>query len=304
MPRMARQKVYDAIYHVMAKSISEVDLFKDNEDKLMYLSKVKKYQKLYKFRIYGYCLMNNHLHLLIDANGSDISRVMHSINFSYAQYFNRRHKRHGHLFQDRFKSKIIKDDRYLVAVSAYIHNNPTDISQYEVCPEKYEFSSLSVYMKLRQDPYELVEDGFVKSLFGNNPKSARENYIKFVYKCNDKALKEELEFENEGTEYRSARRILVRNFRSEDIIGFMASKMNIPKRALCMKGSRKLVHAKALVVLLMRSLCNFKCSDICSILGNITQIRVSELSSIGIELIMKEEKYINIVEEFISCFAA
>ncbi|EYE87421.1 hypothetical protein Q428_13335, partial [Fervidicella metallireducens AeB] len=108
MPRLARQKKEDAIFHVMARSISEVDLFKDDEDKLNYLALVKKYQKTYEFRVYGYCLMDNHLHLIIDANGADISRIMHSINFSYAQYFNHRHKRHGHLFQDRFKSKMVK----------------------------------------------------------------------------------------------------------------------------------------------------------------------------------------------------
>jgi len=158
MPRMARVKTYDAIFHVMARSISEVDLFKDEEDKKTYLLFVRKYQKLYKFRVYGYCLMDNHVHLMIDVNGSDISKVMHGINFSYAQYYNRRHKRHGHLFQDRFKSKIVKDDRYLISLSAYIHNNPMDIPKYNTCPEKYCFSSLAVYLGLRQDSFELSDD--------------------------------------------------------------------------------------------------------------------------------------------------
>lgn len=299
MPRMARVKTGEAIYHIMARSISEVDLFKNEEDKSVYLAKIKKYQKLYKFRIYGYCLMDNHLHLLIDANGSDISRVMHSINFSYAQYFNRIHKRHGHLFQDRFKSKIIKDDKHLIAASAYIHNNPIDIPQYEFCPEKYKFSSLAIYMGLRNDPFELVEGGFIKGLFGLTQKAGRAKYIAFVYKCNDKKFKQEIEFEDEVTEYRSGRTILVRNYKPEDIIEFVAAKMNISKIALCMKGSRKLVHAKALVVVLMRSLCNFKCSTICDILGNITQMRISKLSSIGIELVIQDKNYINLVEEFI-----
>lgn len=304
MPRMARQKSYDAIYHIMARSISEVDLFKDDEDKLVYLSKIKKYQKLYEFRVYGYCLMDTHLHLIIDANGSNISQVMHSINFSYAMYFNRRHKRHGHLFQDRFRSKIITDERYLFAASAYVHNNPMDIPLYETCPEKYKFSSLAIYIGLRQDPYELVEDGFVKGLFGNNPKAAREKYIKFVYKCEDKKFKQEVEFENEETEYRSGRKILVRDFKPENIVEFIASKMNIPEKALCMKGSKGLVDAKAMTVVLMRSLCNFKCTAICNILGNITQVRVSKLSSIGIDLIIKDKKYTGLMEEFLRSYAA
>jgi putative transposase len=299
MPRMARIKALDSIFHVMCRSISEVDLFKTKEDKLKYIYYIRKYQKLYEFKVYGYCLMDNHVHLLIDANGADISQIMHSVNFSYAQYFNRFHKRHGHLFQDRFKSKIITDDRYLLAASAYIHNNPVDVLDYKDCPEQYEFSSLSVYLGIRQDPYNLVSSRFVLSLFGKTPKAAREKYMKFVCKCSDIKLKEEIEFENDTTEYRSQRRILVRNHNVEDAINYIANNMNIPKLKLHIKNCRKVVEAKALLVLLMRSFCNYKCSDICRNLGNITQARVSVLSSIGVELIEKNESYRRIVENFI-----
>jgi len=79
--------------------------------------------------------------------------------------------------------------------------------------------------------------------------------------------------------------------------------MNISKIHLYMKYSRGLVKAKALVVVLMRSLCNFKSIDISTALGNITQSRVSKLSSIGIELIEIEEDYKNIIEDFIKCYA-
>ncbi|WDC83583.1 transposase [Caloramator sp. mosi_1] len=58
--------------------------------------------------------MDNHAHFIIDANGADISKIMHFINYKYAMWFNKRYSRHGHLFQDRFKSKIVKDERYLL----------------------------------------------------------------------------------------------------------------------------------------------------------------------------------------------
>jgi putative transposase len=299
MPRMARRKTNDSIFHVMCRSISEVDLFKNDDDKTRYMNLIKKYQKVYEFKVLGYCLMDNHAHLLIDVNGADISSIMHSINFSYAQYFNKVHKRHGHLFQDRFRSKIITDDRYLFAVSAYIHTNPMDIEKFKNCPEKYKFSSLSIYLGLRSDPYNLVCSNFVLSLFGNNPKSARERYIKFVYKCSDTKLWRDVEFEGEETEYRSCRTILARNQSVDEIIDYIALKMNISKIKLHMKNSKAIVEAKALLVLLMRCVCNFKCSDICRTLGNITQSRVSKLCSIASELIDKEEKYRGIVGEFI-----
>src|SRR5665647_1786261 len=103
MPRTAREKSPDAMYHVMSRSISELDLFRNAEDKKKYIRIVKRYKEKYKIRIYAYCLMDNHSHLMIDANGADISKVMQGINLSYARYYNKKYCRHGHLFQDRFK---------------------------------------------------------------------------------------------------------------------------------------------------------------------------------------------------------
>jgi hypothetical protein len=228
---------------------------------------------------------------------------MHSINFSYALLYNAIHKRHGHLFQDRFKSKIVEDDAYLLTLSAYVHNNPTDIKGYENCPEKYGFSSLPIYLGLGPDPYELVDDEFIMSMFGNNSKTARENYMKLVYKCDNEKDIQDFEFLNEKTEYRSERKILVRDINANEIIEFMLSKMGISDVKLHSKHSRSMVESKALLVFMMRSLCNFKCSDICKVLGNITQSRVSMLSSIGIKLI-DEERYKDLVNEFLNCYAA
>lgn len=304
MPRMARIKTTDSIFHVMCRSISEVNLFKNSDDKLKYIGLIKKYQKIYEFKVYGYCLMDNHIHLLLDANGADISSIMHSINFSYAQYFNGIHKRHGHLFQDRFKSKIITNENYLFAVSAYIHNNVLDIDKYKHCPEKYEFSSLSIYLGLRQDPYGLVSTSFVLSLFGKNLKSARSIYRNFVYKCNNLKSKEDIEFEDVPTEYKSCRTLLPRNCKVNDIVDFIVKKTNISTLNLHIKNSRNSVVAKSLFVLLTRGLCNYKCAEICKILGNITQSRVSKLSSLAIKLIAEKQEYRTLIEDFLNMYSA
>jgi putative transposase len=303
MARMARLKAADAIFHIMCKSISEVDLYRDSEDKEMYLSLVKKYKKLYNVKIYGYCLMDNHAHLLVDANGADISKVMHGINFSYAMYFNKKYHRDGHLFKDRFKSKIVDNDQYLKTVSLYIHNNPTDIGEFKDCPEKYAFSSLGIYIGKRRDQFHIVDYNFVMGFFGNDIDIARKSYYSLVFGCNDEKLKEEFEFHDEKTEYRSGRTIISRNFTHETIIEYIASKMSIPKNLLNIKYSRRLVHAKALIIVLIKSLGNFKSSDISSVLGNITQARISTLSSIGVELILADKKYENIIEDFIKSYA-
>jgi len=303
MPRTARVKTDDSIFHVMCKSISEVTLFKDDYDKEKYLLLIKKYKTLHNFRLYGYCLMNNHAHLIVDANGADISKVMHGINFSYAMYFNRKYKRDGPLFKDRFKSKIVGNDKYLKTLSLYIHNNPADIVEYRDCPEKYVFSSLAIFLGKMPDHFNLVDYMFVMSLFGRSPKKARLNYYDLLCKCGGENLKQDVEFEDEDTEYKSGRKLLIRNYNPEDIIEFISSRMNISKIYLSTKYSRKFVRAKALTVVLMKSLCNFKSSDISSTLGNITQARVSRLSTIGIDLIGTEEKYENIIDDFIKCYA-
>jgi REP element-mobilizing transposase RayT len=87
------------------RSIKEVKLFADYKDKGKYLCIMKEYQKKNLFKVHTYCLMDNHTHFEIYADGADISKIMHGINFIYARYYNIRHKRYGHLFQDRFTMK-------------------------------------------------------------------------------------------------------------------------------------------------------------------------------------------------------
>jgi REP element-mobilizing transposase RayT len=83
MPRKAREKYPGAIFHIMCRSISELMLFRDNEDKNYYLRLLKRYKEKYKCSIYAYCIMNNHLHLHLDPKGFDVSKFMHSTNTAY-----------------------------------------------------------------------------------------------------------------------------------------------------------------------------------------------------------------------------
>ncbi|SNV81203.1 transposase IS200-family protein [Clostridium cochlearium] len=300
MPRTRRQKSEDAIYHVMIRSITEVPLFEKHEDKIRYLNKMREYQKQYGFKVYAYCLMTNHGHFIIDSNGADISKIMHGLNFSYAINFNKINKRRGPLFQDRFKSKIVDTQRYLITLSAYIHNNVLDITGYEKCPEKYKYSSLKVYLGLEKDATGLLDEAFIMQYFSNNVKEARENYAKLVYICDDEKIKNELEFQDEETEYRSDRTIIVRDFEPDEILKFIEKETGIDKIMCHVKNNKNSKIVKALASLLMRSLCNYRCKDICKVLGNIAQSTVSRLCSIGVELISTEDKYKNIINKFIS----
>ncbi|SDK82630.1 REP element-mobilizing transposase RayT [Clostridium cochlearium] len=299
MPRVRRQKSEDAIYHVMVRSITEVPLFKKHEDKIRYLNKMREYQKQYGFKVYAYCLMTNHGHFIIDSNGADISKIMQGQNLSYAINFNKINKRRGPLFQDRFKSKIVDTQRYLITLSAYIHNNVLDIKGYEKCPEKYKYSSLKVYLGLEKDDTGLLDEAFIMQYFSNNVKEARENYAKLVYICDDEKIKKELEFKDEKTEYRSERKIIVRNFDPDEILKFIEKETGINKIMFHIQKTKNSKIVKALACLFMRSFCNYKCKDICKVLGNITQSTVSRLCSIGVELISTEDEYKDIMNKFI-----
>lgn len=104
--------------------------------------------------------MDNHVHLLNNDNGSDISKLMKSINVSYVAYFNRVHERSSHLFQDRFRSEIVKDDRYLLEVSRYIHNNPVKAKLVKK-PGDFKWSSYNIYSEKISDDFDLIDTSMV-----------------------------------------------------------------------------------------------------------------------------------------------
>ncbi|MBF8982947.1 transposase [Lutibacter sp. B2] len=299
MPRTARIKSEDSMYHIMIRSISELKLYKENSDKEKYLYLIQKYQYKFGFKIYSYCLMDNHGHLLIDANGADVSRIMHSINQCYAQYFNRKYKRHGHVFQDRFKSKIINDDKYLLALSAYIHNNPKDIEEYNHCVEKYEYSTLGIYLQLKKDRYNIVDSKYILQMFSPKIEKAKKSYKEFINKYKDVVTEKDVEFIEKNTEYRSERVILKRDATPENIVDFVSRYTKIDKRKIFIKYNREATNSKALCAFLMRRFCDFSHKEICKTIGNITQGRIASLCFRGFELIFSEDKYNKMLEEFL-----
>ncbi|WP_053957330.1 transposase [Inediibacterium massiliense] len=299
MPRCARIKSNDSIYHIMVRSISEIKLFKKNDDKDRYLSLIQKYRYKYGFKVYAYCLMDNHGHFIIDANGADISKIMHGINFCYAQYFNQKYKRHGHVFQDRFKSKIINSDQYLISLSAYIHNNPMDIKKYQDKPQKYKYSTLGVFLGLKKDLYDIVDEKYIMSLFKVDINKAREMYLEFVVGYDNESITIEGEFINEKTEYRSERVIHARDYTPKDIVRYIVGYTKINMKKVYIKYNREATESRALCVLFMKRFCNFSHKDICRVIGNITSSRVSMLCSMGVDIILKSSRYNHIIDDFI-----
>lgn len=283
----------------MVRSISDTLLYKCEEDKHAYLRLIRKYQKTFMFKVYAYCIMDTHAHILIDSCGADISRIMHGINQCYAQYFNYTYKRHGHLFQDRFKSNIINDDRGLINVSAYINKNPKDIMGYEGMEEKYPYSSYGIYLGLRKDEYNILDKYFILNLFNNDTILARLRYKEFVKKYDDNRVKDEMEYRNERAQYRSERKILARDSKPGDVIDFVSSYVKQDKAFIHVKYIKNAADMKALSAFLMIGLCNLKQKEICSEIGSITQSHVSKLCMKGLKIILEKDRYKNIINDFL-----
>jgi REP element-mobilizing transposase RayT len=113
----------------MLRGIDHTQLFYDDDDRHAFMERLEKAKKSYEFYLYAYCLMANHVHLLIQEGQSGLSAAIKSIATSYARYFNTRYDRSGYLFQGRYKSEPVETDTYLLELIRYIHNNPVKVNE-------------------------------------------------------------------------------------------------------------------------------------------------------------------------------
>ena len=146
MPRQARKKSESGIYHVMLRGINGQLIFEDKQDKEKFLLTLKTYKAISEYKIFAYCLMSNHIHLLLKVEKEDLDLVIKRIAGSYVYWYNWKYKRRGHLFQDRFKSEPVEDDAYFLTVVRYIHQNPLKSG---ICKKvgNYEYSSYKEYIE-------------------------------------------------------------------------------------------------------------------------------------------------------------
>jgi len=108
----------------MLRGINRTEIFFDDEDRNRFIDTLQRMKEKGEYEIYAYCLMDNHVHLLIKEKREPINRAMKRIGVSYAYYFNKKYRRVGHLFQDRYRSEAVEKETYLLAAVRYIHNNP------------------------------------------------------------------------------------------------------------------------------------------------------------------------------------
>jgi len=166
-----------AVYHVIARGNEQCEVFRDDSDRELYLRRLAHYQSRFRFRLYAYCLMANHVHLALEAGPVSLSRVVLALHGSYAQAFNQRHQRVGHLFQGRYKALLVPKTSYLLALVRYIHENPVKAGI--VCePRLYRWSSDRFYRGERAPDW--LDTRGLLELLGADPARAARRYREFM----------------------------------------------------------------------------------------------------------------------------
>ncbi|MBP2638629.1 MAG: Transposase like protein [Firmicutes bacterium] len=184
MPRQARKKSESGIYHLMVRGINKQSIFEEDDDRQRFLQTLGHYKMLSNYLLYGYCLMDNHVHLLIKETNEPLAQVVKRISSSYVHWYNQKYERCGHLFQERFKSEAVETEEYFLTVLRYIHQNPIKAGIIPAFGE-YLWSSYHEYVKNPR----ITDVEFALSIFSNDKTDAINRFKKYTNEMNsDKCL--------------------------------------------------------------------------------------------------------------------
>jgi REP element-mobilizing transposase RayT len=186
MPRVARQKSQSKIYHIMLRGINHQNIFEDDGDCEKFIDILETYRREIGIEIYAYCLMGNHIHLLVKEGKEEFSNTMRRIGASYVYWYNWQYNRKGHLFQDRYRSEAVEDDTYLLTVLRYIHQNPVKAGLAEEI-DSYRWSSYNEYTGKER----IVDTGLVLGIFNKDPDKAMNSFIEFNKETSESKCLEE-----------------------------------------------------------------------------------------------------------------
>lgn len=264
MPRVARLKGPECTYHIIVRGNNREPIFCDDNDRIRYLDTLRRFKIKYNFLLYAYVLMDNHIHMIINSNNEDISKIMQSIGISYTYYFNKKYNRIGHLFQDRFKSIIIADDRYIVNLSKYIHDNP---KRARMVPEgnDYIWSSCRTYTSDYADKFNILDTDLILGYFSANTKVSKMLYLNYMREEEDEEYKASVNDGKKG----SNRIAKSQKMSMQRIIAAIASLYKLPVDDIIMKNNRRHSHIRNECLYMVRLKSGETNENIGTMFGNI-----------------------------------
>jgi putative transposase len=192
MPRQSRIDAPGALHHIIIRGIERRAIFRNNGDRDAFLDRLGELLLRSSTPCYAWALLSNHVHLLFKTGNIPIAGIMRRLLTGYAVTFNHRYRRHGHLFQNRYKSILCEEDSYLQELVRYIHLNPLRAGLVKGLKElgSYAYSGHSVLLGKRKRDWQDRE--YVLGYFGQAEREARREYLSFVSKGMDEGRKPEL----------------------------------------------------------------------------------------------------------------
>lgn len=185
MPRDSRKRSRTGIYHVVFRGINKQIIFEETEDYKKFLYVLMDCKEKSGFKIFAYCLMSNHVHLLIKEGTENLGVAFRRLGASYVYWYNLKYSRNGHLFQDRFRSDAVEDQRYFLTVLRYIHQNPVKAGIVKD-PGDFKWSSYREYLMPYNNKYTLCEKSYVLKMFSWNLNAFKEHCRQA---CDEKIMK-------------------------------------------------------------------------------------------------------------------
>jgi len=183
-----KKVIYEGgIYHVIQRAPGKDVLFLEDKDYLYFLHLLKETKIKFSLDIFCFCLMLNHLHLLLKINKANLSEAMKSLFTRYALYFNSKYQRKGHVFYGNYRASLCLDENYLISASVYIHLNPSKAGLVK-SPLDYRWSSLKAYLQLPRNTF--LDYKYILSILGQELKRASLVYSQIL------GVSEDLEFKN------------------------------------------------------------------------------------------------------------
>ena len=177
MPTSKRQIYDQAVYHIFQRGNNRQWIFKKDKDREKFLLLVMDYSSKYSFQLYNYCLMENHIHLLIKVSkAKDLAKLTQGLFQSYSFYYKKEYKYLGYLYQGRYKSKIIETDEYLLECARYIETNPLRAGVVKKL-QNYKWASYNFYAYGHRN--NLITSNPLYSSFGKE-KKRRKSYREYV----------------------------------------------------------------------------------------------------------------------------
>jgi len=180
MPRKARIDAPGALHHIIVRGIEKRKIFKDDKDRYQFIKRLGHILTEAETPIYAWALIPNHVHLLLKTGLTPIATIMRRLLTGYAVYFNRRHRRYGHLFQNRYKSILCQQEPYFLELVRYIHLNPLRAKLVEDIRglDKYPYCGHSAVVERVKRDWQHVD--YMLGFFGKRKSNARRAYRQFI----------------------------------------------------------------------------------------------------------------------------